>query len=292
MRARLEGPTLKVSDFKRKKPLGCGQFGRVYQAKERVSGDSSTVALKVMDKGVLNERDMLDQIRRECRLHAMLVHDNICKMLAHFEDEDKVYLVLENCVGGTLRGAMEATKAKRFEEVAVARYVAELARALAHCHESGVLHLDVKPDNVLLDAAGRLKLCDFGWASDDVVENVRCGTLDYMSPEMVRQCDYAADADVWALGAVAYELLTGRPPFERDGEHDYAVARANTFDRILAHDYAWPAKPHVSRACRAVVDALLAYDPRDRMSIKQLLANPWIVKHTINDPRYKNTALP
>lgn len=292
MRTRFEVPALKVSDFKRKKQLGCGQFGRVYQAKEKLSGDSYVVALKVMEKDILTEREMLEQIRRECRLHAMLVHENICKLFGHFEDDRKVYLVLENCGGGTLRDRMEKMKAKRFEEVTAARYIAEIARALLHCHENGILHLDVKPDNLLLDQDDRLKLCDFGWASDDGVDNVRCGTLDYMSPQMVQESEYGVDADVWALGAVAFEMLTGRPPFEREGELDYDLARANTFERILAHDYEWPQKLHISRACRSVIDSLLAEHPGDRLSLKQLLVHPWILKHSMNDPRYKNKVAP
>lgn len=269
---------LRYNDFKWMKPLGSGQFGRVFKAREKVSGERKTVAVKVVPKELLDE----DEADRQCEglLHARVHHENIIELLATFEDSEKQYLVLEHAVGGTLYSAQQSTRAKRFDERTTASYMRQLASALSACHKQGVVHRDLKPENVVLDDEGNAKLCDFGWAMGIDGSTERCGTLDYFSPQMVLLEKYARDVDAWALGVLAFEMLTGNPPFERVGEQgDYEIIRQNTMKRIVDIDYQWPSNIPLSRDVKHLVDGLLRFNQLDRFDMNDVLRHPWIIKH-------------
>lgn len=276
-------------DFKWMKILGSGQFGTVFKGKEKLTGLRNSVALKVVAKQVLDERSMVSQCRDEAEIHGRMSHVNICAFYCSFSDGINEYLVLEYAPKGTLYERLRAQKNKRFDETTAARHIAEIARALEHIHSHGVLHRDVKPENLLFDGEERLKLGDFGWATDSMTADDRCGTLDYMAPQMVSETPYGSDADVWALGVCAFEMLTGKTPFERVGEEDY---RAPTMRRIIENDYVWPAKPHVSREAKHLVDSMLRHLPEDRLTIAEILRYPWITKKCKDDARYSAEVSP
>lgn len=276
---------LTSASFKWMKPLGRGQFGRVYKAREKMTGERGTVALKVMEKHMLSERGMTTQVHLERRVHSLCSgHENICSYLGFFECPKRraLVLVLEHCVGGTLFDEMKTKRKNRFDEATAAKYISSLARALSHVHAAGFLHRDLKPENVLLDQDGVPKLADFGWAFDGLESDERCGSLDYMSPQMVQLEDYETDVDAWALGVLGYELLVGTPPFERDGERDVDVGqmRENTMRRIVDVEYTWPQRPGVSKDARNCIDGLLKKNQLDRLTLRQVLEHPWILKHT------------
>lgn len=272
-------------DFKWMKVLGTGQFGTVFKGKEKLTGHRNSVALKVVECSVLDETPCRDEVT----IHSRMAHVNICNFYCSFADGKSEYLVLEYVPKGTLFERLRTQRNKRFDETTAARYIAEISRALEHIHGKGVLHRDVKPENLLFDGEERLKLADFGWATPSMEADERCGTLDYMSPQMVQETPYGVDADVWALGVVAFEMLTGATPFEREGEADY---REGTMRRIDEGDYEWPAKPQVSREAKHLVDSMLRHLPEDRLTIAEILRYPWITKKCKDDPRYPATLSP
>jgi serine/threonine protein kinase/WD40 repeat protein len=195
--------------------LGRGGMGVVYQARQL--GLDRVVALKMILEGAAAGPEELARFRREAEAIARLEHPNIVRIYQVGEHRGMPFFSLEYCAGGSLARRI----AGRPQPVRqAAELVAVLARAVQAAHEAGVIHRDLKPANVLLDADGTPKVTDFGLArkldgaSGLTQTGVVLGTPSYMAPEQASGAkDIGPAADVWSLGAILYELLTGRPPF-------------------------------------------------------------------------------
>ena len=157
-------------------------------------------------------------MRLEIKLHARLNHPNIVRFYDCIQIGSKVYILLEYASNGCLYFYIDTQKG--IPERLALRFLYEAAGALAYLHSQGVIHRDVKPENMLLDDTFNLKLCDFGWAtrlqSENDVRNSICGTYQYMPPEVCFSTTHTFKADIWSLGILFYEMLHGRPPFEGD----------------------------------------------------------------------------
>lgn len=196
------------------KPLGKGKFGRVYLAKEKKS--SFICALKVLHKAEIQQGKVEKQVRREIEIQSHLAHPNILRLLGHFHDATRIFLILEFAGQGELYKHLR--REQRFSETKSAHYIAQMASALKYLHKKNIIHRDIKPENILVGVFGEIKISDFGW-SVHAPTNRRttlCGTLDYLPPEMLSSADnaYSANVDLWSLGVLMYELLVGEAPFE------------------------------------------------------------------------------
>ena len=194
--------------------LGSGGMASVYRARQsRVGRD---VAIKIIRPDRADTVDFAQRFEREARLIASLSHPNIVKLFDYGREAHIVYLVMELVSGGSLE---QKIKAGPLTLTTVERVLAQLASALDYAHKEGVLHRDLKPSNVLLDAHGNAVLTDFGIAkllneSTSVTKDGQLvGTPTYMAPELWHGGAATAQADVYALGAILFEMLTGRPPF-------------------------------------------------------------------------------
>ena len=129
-----------------------------------------------------------------------------------------------------------------------------------------------------------MKLTDFGWGVHDLkgTETLRCGTVDFMSPEVISNEKYREDADLWSLGTVIFEMLTGTPPFFREDDADDNEFKKTT-QAIVEVDYEWPLWPDVSSEAKDLVDALLMPDVQDRLKLERFFVHEWIVKHVKYD---------
>jgi serine/threonine protein kinase len=190
--------------------LGRGGMGVVYQAREVQSGRQ--VALKLLESP--DARQRLARFEREGQVTAALNHPGIVRIHSTGLLDGKPYLAYELVEGA--RPFMDVIRAGTLRERV--RLVRDVARALGYAHARGVIHRDVKPDNVLVDAAGRARVLDFGLAAHAAAERLTqtgtlLGTPHYMAPEQYRGEVVGAEADVWSLGVVLYEALTGARPF-------------------------------------------------------------------------------
>jgi eukaryotic-like serine/threonine-protein kinase len=252
-------------------PLGAGGMGEVYRARDtRLVRE---VAIKVLPESFSKDSDRLRRFEQEARAASQLNHPNIVTVHDFGMHRDVPYVVEELLEGETLRehlrrGALPARK--------VVEYGIEAARGLAAAHEKGIVHRDLKPENLFLTSDGRLKILDFGLAKLAATERpaaeqndlptatqataigIVMGTLGYMSPEQVRGQTVDQRADIFALGAILYEMLSGASAFKRQSS-------ADTMSAILKEDSAeFPSDSKIPPALERIVRRCLEKQPNQR----------------------------
>jgi serine/threonine protein kinase len=192
------------------------------------------------------------------------------RLYGFFFDEKRIYLILEFALGGELYKKL--CKEGNFSEQQSAEYILQLSRALHYCHEKNVIHRDIKPENLLVGSTGELKIADFGWSVHAPTSRRKtlCGTLDYLPPEMIEGRDHDKTADVWSLGVLCYEFMTGNPPFEAEGH-------TATYRRISKVDLQFPKT--MSAEAQDLVTKLLRKKPEDRLPLPEVANHPWIRRH-------------
>jgi len=241
--------------------VGAGGMSSVYRAHDALL--ERHVALKVMHEQLLTDGDHVERFRREARLAAQLSHPNIVTVIDRGEQEDRQFIVFEYVEGENLKSLIvrEAPLPER-EAVELALQIAE---GLAFAHAHGLVHRDVKPQNVLLTEDGRAKVTDFGIARSLAVHQgltqtgTVMGTSDYISPEQARGGPVDACSDIYSLGAVLYELLTGEVPFP--GENFVSVAMRHLNEPAPS---VRGQRPDISPRLDAATLRAMAKDPDDR----------------------------
>jgi serine/threonine-protein kinase len=249
--------------------VGEGGMAYVYRASDRLTG--RTVAIKVLMSRLVNDAESVARLRREAELAMKLDHPNVCGLLGHGEAGGLPYLVMPFLEGETL-----STRENRVGPMPPAQAVpilVALCRGLQHAHDQGVLHRDLKPENVMLVPEGdrggeRAVVMDFGLAKERIVgaelnrltaTGIVLGTPEFMSPEQIRGKPLDPRSDVYSLGVLAFELLTGELPF----------AGETAQETMLNHLTGRPRKlrgvdPALPEALERVLDRALTLDPADR----------------------------
>ncbi|KAI8642394.1 kinase-like domain-containing protein [Parasitella parasitica] len=244
-----------INDFLVGHNLGTGKFGTVYIAREKRSGQ--IVALKILKKQELEMAGVVPFLKREIEIQGHLNHPNITRLYGYFHNKENIYLVLEYAGDSDLYTCLASFK--RFTEAETVNYIIEIADALTYMHRLGVFHRDIKLENILISKDGTLKIADFGWAVYDPKprRNTFCGTLDYLPPEMVKNQTHNESVDSWALGILCYELLVGKPPFEK--ETSTKQDPEDTYERILEAKVEFP--DDISMHARSFISKLLQKEP-------------------------------
>jgi serine/threonine-protein kinase len=257
-------PGRNLANYRLLEPLGRGGMARVYRAYHPQL--DRYVAIKVLRSDLVDEEEFLGRFKREARAVAALRHPNIVQVFDFDVQDGLYYMVMELLAGDSLRTRLNDYRARdeRMPLGDVARVLLDALEGLAYAHSEGMIHRDVKPGNILLSKRGRAVLTDFGIAqivggTRYTVSGALMGTLSYMSPEqgMEGQCD--ARSDIYSLGIVLYEMLTGDPPF--DAETPLAILMKHVNDPLPP-----PRKvePSIPKPFERVVLKALAKHPRQR----------------------------
>lgn len=267
----LGGVKLGPGDFELKKVLGKGGYGKVFQVKKVTGKDAGSVfAMKVLKKAsiVRNQKDTA-HTRAERNILEAVKHPFIVELVYAFQTGGKLYLILEYLSGGEL--FMHLEREGIFLEDTTCFYLSEIVLALEHLHSLGIIYRDLKPENVLLDAQGHVKLTDFGLCKEHIHEGITawtfCGTIEYMAPEILTRSGHGKAVDWWSLGALMYDMLTGNPPFSAEN-------RKKTIETILKGKLNLPAyltpdaRDLIRRLMKRQVSQRLGSGPGDGVDVR------------------------
>jgi tRNA A-37 threonylcarbamoyl transferase component Bud32 len=246
--------------YKLEAKLGSGGMSTVYLAKDATL--DRAVAVKVMHREMSEQPDQLERFRQEARAVAKLSHPNVVAVIDAGEDGGHPYIVFEYVEGETLKQRIARVGALDTQEALA--YAIEIARGLTVAHARNMVHRDIKPQNVLIDAEGRAKLTDFGISrqleQDGMTATGRVlGTTDYVAPEQAMGHPVDIRSDIYSLGVVLYEMLIGQVPFHADSQVGVAMKHVNEELPDVQQR-----RPEISAAAALVVERATDKDPAQR----------------------------
>ena len=248
-----------LKDLELKKTLGIGAFGRIRLAKVKSNkgGENiQTFALKCLSKKSINENGLQDHVLNEKEIMCELNHPFILKFHCAMQDDRYIYFLLELLLGGELFKFLRAET--QFPETWGRFYAASVLLAFCQIHARKIAYRDLKPENLVMDSDGYLKVVDFGLAKK--LENGKtwtlCGTPDYLAPEVILNEGHDWAVDYWALGVLIFEMTSGSPPF-------YADDPMEVYEKILSGHVSIPS--HFSRGLADLVRKLLKTYQSKRM---------------------------
>jgi serine/threonine protein kinase len=217
------------------------------------------MAMKVLKKDYIIQKNQVEHTRTERSVLGHVSHPYIVGMVRAFQTKDKLFFLLDYCAGGEL--FFQLGRVGRFEESRSKFYAAQITLALEYMHSLNIIYRDLKPENVLLDERGNVRLTDFGLSKEGVRDpstgaNSFCGTPEYIAPEVLNRKGHGRAVDWWSLGALLYEMITGLPPF-------YSRNREVMFEKIMRAELTFP--PTMSGTARDILTKLLVRDPAKRL---------------------------
>jgi eukaryotic-like serine/threonine-protein kinase len=264
-----KAPRQILPGFELIRKLGEGGMGVTYLARQ--VSMHRLVALKVLRKSLSRSSEFTERFRREARLSGKLNHVNIVQAIDVGEAEGYHYLVMEYVEGKTLKELLPSSGA--LDEETALHIAMQMARALAYANQSGIVHRDIKPDNILVTADQVAKLCDFGLAKQSEEDSgltqagMAMGTPHYISPEQARgETDIDIRGDIYSLGATLYRVATGATPFS-------GPTAAVVMTKHLSEQLPWPqdVNPDVSDGVSRVIEKMMAKDRASRYSTPEEL---------------------
>lgn len=245
-----------VDDFDLLKVVGKGSFGKVMQVRKKDTGN--IYAMKVLKKEQLVKRKQVAHTQTERKVLENIQHPFIVSLRFAFQTDHKLYMILDYFTGGEL--FFHLKKETRFNETRARFYAAEIALALDCLHRNDIIYRDLKPENVLLDADGHIKLTDFGLSKDSVpsdhLTHTFCGTPEYLAPEVIEGGGYGQSVDWWSLGTLLFEMLTGLPPFYNSNLH-------RMYEKIIQGRLTFP--NYISPNTKDFICKLLVRNPMNRL---------------------------
>jgi aurora kinase/aurora kinase A len=289
--------------------LGGGAFAEVFHVEEKKTGQH--YAIKVMHWPNFAMRGIEAQIDAEIRAMRLAAESGeeenyIVRMVNHAEEGEYVFVLLELCGQGDLLRLLMGQPLGQFSEDAAQRWTRQLLLGLRTLHYLGILHRDIKPDNLLCTEDGTLKIADFGWCAEvKDAPTALAGTFQYMAPEVLQNQPQTEAVDVWSTGATLYQLLTGRAFLntylgpgatnlsQRDPHEATRIKQSWLIQEIM--DTCPPSaelKPEsVSNLCWDFLGRLLEPDVQQRVTVEEALQHPWITPEGCSLPGWEDAQL-
>ncbi|EPS70581.1 hypothetical protein M569_04175, partial [Genlisea aurea] len=254
--------------------LGRGSFAKVYSGRS-LESIHEAVAVKVIDKAGGNGAAAVEPriLREVSAMRRLQHHPNILKLHEVLATKSKIYLVMELAEGGEISGKIGRNR--RFSEPTARNYFQQVVSALRFCHRNGIAHRDIKPQNLLLDRSGLLKVTDFGLSALpeqnlNGILRTACGTPAYAAPEVVYRKGYdGKKADAWSCGVLLYVFLVGKLPFDDTNLPEM-------YRRIHRRSIDFP--DFVSKPAKFLIYRLLDPNPETRLTLDDLIKSPWFKK--------------
>ncbi|OIW13794.1 hypothetical protein TanjilG_31683 [Lupinus angustifolius] len=251
--------------------IGRGRFGTIYRCFDITTNE--IYACKIINKTVLTDSTDRECLQNEPKYMTLLSpHPNILQIYDVSQDDDVLTIVMELCQPLTL---FDKIFQNTLSEPQSASVMVQLISAINHCHRLGVAHRDLKPDNILFDSMGILKLGDFGsaeWFSEEKMMSGIVGTPYYVAPEILMGREYDEKVDVWSCGVILYMMLVGIPPF-------YGDDAVQIFEAVVRGNLRFPSRlfRSVSSSAKDLLRNMICKDASRRFSAQQVLMHPWIL---------------
>ncbi|EER92495.1 hypothetical protein BDA96_01G452300 [Sorghum bicolor] len=268
------GAGRRVGEYELLRPIGSGAYSQVWLGRHRARGTEVAVKEIAMERlsnklreSLLSEVDILRRIR----------HDNVIALHDSIKDHGRIYLILEYCRGGDLHAYLQ--RHRRVSEKVAKHFIRQLASGLQMLRDNNVVHRDLKPQNILLvenNENSLLKIADFGFAKflqPFALAETLCGSPLYMAPEVMQAQKYDAKADLWSVGVILYQLVTGIPPFNGDNQ-------IQLLKNILrTREIRFPSDCELSHGCIDLCRKLLRLNSVERLTVEEFVHHPFLSEH-------------
>ncbi|PUZ41740.1 hypothetical protein GQ55_9G528900 [Panicum hallii var. hallii] len=264
----------RVGEYELLRPIGSGAYSQVWLGRHQERGTEVAVKEIAMERlsrklreSLLSEVDILRRIR----------HPNVIALHDSVKDHGRIYLILEYCRGGDLHAYLQ--RHKRVSETVAKHFIRQLASGLQMLRDNNVVHRDLKPQNILLvenNENSLLKIADFGFAKflqPFALAETLCGSPLYMAPEVMQAQKYDAKADLWSVGVILYQLVTGIPPFNGDNQ-------IQLLKNILrSREIRFPSDCELSHGCIDLCRKLLRLNSVERLTVEEFVHHPFLSEH-------------
>ena len=269
-------PEPKISDFEISEELGAGSFGHVYLVTHKTT--KAKYAIKAIDKRNKSNQNEKPYFRREIEVMYKIHHPNVVKLYGHFEDNNYCYFIMEYIAKGNIYQLIPHDNKKRLNAKIVASLMKDVISSVYYLHHMKpiIIHRDIKPENVLLGDTLVAKLTDFGWSNymqEDEKRQTVCGTPIYLAPEIIKEDGHDEKVDIWCIGVLLFELITGNVPFQGN---DIDTLKEN----ILHLRISWPKDINID--AKNLIKKILKLDPNSRISLEEMLKHPFFTKYFPN----------
>ena len=269
---------VKFSDFYEiKKVIGKGKFGVVNLGIHKKTGQR--VAIKIMNKENIKTLEDKELVRIEIDVLKLCHHPNIVRLLDHLENNEYIFIVMEYIEGGTLRQYFKKRK-YNFSERQASNIMIQIVSGIKYLHQYGIVHRDLKPDNIMITQQndfGIIKIMDFGLSkiiSPKEKMTDGYGSLSYVAPEVLLRTPYNKEVDIWSIGVILFNMLSGHLPFR--GSKEEVVANKIVFETPEFDEDDWETR---SNTVRNLIESCLEKKVENRITIEQFLNHPWFKKN-------------
>lgn len=265
---------IKFTDLQIQRLVGKGNSGNVFLV--RNAKNNKLYALKCIEKSRIRHLKQIQHAKNELHVIRTIKHPFCTEYVQSYQDFSKLYILQEWVSGGELFNQMQNDQT--FKETAANFYAANVLCAIEHLHNYEIVYRDLKPENLLLDQDGYIKIADFGFAKN-VAESGRtftiCGTPEYQAPEVVYKKGTTKEADYWSLGILIYEMLVGYTPFRSTDDEPYRIYQQARTGRFVI-----PNNLHLSRDAQDIIKKLIVVNPNERLGsgkggILRIKSHPW-----------------